>query len=311
MVKYTVTVKSRGGSGMERSLSFSTGEFAKICGVNKRTLHYYDEQGIFSPDHVGENGYRYYSVRQFYPFIMIRMLRQMGLELSEIKEYMEHRSPAGLEKLLSEQEVCLDAEIRKLQYMKEIVRNRRSTLAIARNVRCGEVAIEKWPAANLIYSYPVRDFMLQGKQGEMERVIMEHMRYMLEHELTTGTTFGAMTAKEDFFSGHENIFLRFFTVTTKSLQDVPKELCAVRPAGRYLVTYFSGDYMATKDSYQRLRQYLLLHSDLKAGAFAYEESMLEELGAANEREYVTRIAIPLWSAATKIKMRMNLKQREE
>ncbi len=292
---------------MEHSLSFPTGEFAKLCGVNKRTLHYYDEQGIFSPDHVGENGYRYYSVRQFYPFIMIRMLRQMGLELSEIKAYMEHRSPAGLEKLLAEQENWLDAEIRKLQYMKEIVRNQRRTLAIARNIRCGEVAIEKWPKANLIYSQPVRDFILQKKQGEVERVIMEHMRYMMEHELTTGTTFGAMTAREDFLSGHENILSRFFTVTTKSLQDVPKDLCAVRPAGRYLVTYFAGDYMATADSYRKLRQYLSAHPDLRAGAFSYEESMIEELGAANEREYVTRIGIPLLPSAAK----MDLKQREE
>ena len=66
---------------MEGGLNFQTGEFAKLCGVNKRTLHYYDEQGIFSPDHVGENHYRYYSARQLYPFIMIRLLRQMGLDI--------------------------------------------------------------------------------------------------------------------------------------------------------------------------------------------------------------------------------------
>ena len=65
---------------MEGGLNFQTGEFAKLCGVNKRTLHYYDEQGIFSPDHVGENHYRYYSARQRYPFIMIRLRRQMGLK---------------------------------------------------------------------------------------------------------------------------------------------------------------------------------------------------------------------------------------
>ena len=37
---------------MEPKPMLHTGEFAKLCGVNKRTLHYYDEQGIFSPDHV-------------------------------------------------------------------------------------------------------------------------------------------------------------------------------------------------------------------------------------------------------------------
>lgn len=79
---------------MEPKPMLHTGEFAKLCGVNKRTLHYYDEQGIFSPDHVDANGYRCYAVRQLYPFIMIRLLRQMGLDLAEIQDYMSHRSPA-------------------------------------------------------------------------------------------------------------------------------------------------------------------------------------------------------------------------
>ena len=92
---------------MKRRLTFHTGEFARIVGVNKRTLHYYDEQGIFKPDHVAENGYRSYSFRQFYPFYLLRMLRGMGLEISEIKEYMEHRSPARLDALLGEQQQWL------------------------------------------------------------------------------------------------------------------------------------------------------------------------------------------------------------
>ena len=46
---------------MARKRSFHTGEFARIVGVNKRTLHYYDEEGIFRPAHVEPNGYRSYS----------------------------------------------------------------------------------------------------------------------------------------------------------------------------------------------------------------------------------------------------------
>ena len=100
---------------MEPKPMLHTGEFAKLCGVNKRTLHYYDEQGIFSPDHVDANGYRCYAVRQLYPFIMIRLLRQMGLDLAEIQDYMSHRSPARLETLLKEQEEWLEGELRRLE----------------------------------------------------------------------------------------------------------------------------------------------------------------------------------------------------
>lgn len=29
---------------------YTTGQFAKLNGINKRTLHYYDEIGLFSPE---------------------------------------------------------------------------------------------------------------------------------------------------------------------------------------------------------------------------------------------------------------------
>lgn len=278
---------------MEYRLTFPTGEFARLCGVNKRTLHYYDAQGIFSPDHVGKNGYRYYSVRQFYPFIMIRLLRQMGLDLAEIKDYMSHRSPARLEKLLAGQEEWLDAEIRKLQYMKKIVRNQRHTLNMAQHVRCDEVEVETWPKTNLIYSRPVREFMKREEQDRVERIIMEHLRYTMEHELTTGSSFGAMVAREDFLTGRESLLLRFFTVTTKPLRGVPRDLCAVRPAGQYLVTYLRGDYMKTGPAYKRLCSYLQEHPEWQAGEYSYEESIIEELSAADMQEYITRVAILL------------------
>ncbi len=44
---------------------YPSGEFAKLAGVNKRTLHYYNDIGLFCPQIVGENGYHYYSCFQF------------------------------------------------------------------------------------------------------------------------------------------------------------------------------------------------------------------------------------------------------
>ena len=46
----------------------TTSQFAKIHGVNKRTLHYYDDIGLFSPNKKGDNGYRYYDISQSIDF---------------------------------------------------------------------------------------------------------------------------------------------------------------------------------------------------------------------------------------------------
>ena len=36
-----------------------TGEFARLCNTNKRTLFHYDEIGLFSPAYTDEKGYRF------------------------------------------------------------------------------------------------------------------------------------------------------------------------------------------------------------------------------------------------------------
>ena len=47
-----------------KSLYFTAGQFARLHQLNKRTLHYYDDIGLFSPAYKGENGYRYYTINR-------------------------------------------------------------------------------------------------------------------------------------------------------------------------------------------------------------------------------------------------------
>ncbi|SEH22396.1 MerR family DNA-binding transcriptional regulator [Selenomonas sp. KH1T6] len=99
---------------MARRMTFHTGEFARITGVNKRTLHYYDQQGIFSPDSIEPNGYRAYSSRQFYPFYMIRMrdylqehkLKPAGPSYEE--SLLEDMSTANAEEFITRVAVPVD-----------------------------------------------------------------------------------------------------------------------------------------------------------------------------------------------------------
>ena len=58
---------------------FTTGEFAKLCGVKKQTLFHYDQIGILRPEIIASNGYRYYSVLQFDTYITIAMLKELDI----------------------------------------------------------------------------------------------------------------------------------------------------------------------------------------------------------------------------------------
>ena len=72
-----------------------TGDFAKLCNTNKRTLIHYDEIGLFSPAYTDEKGYRYYSENQCDTFFTITCLKEIGMPLKEIKRFIIYRKALG------------------------------------------------------------------------------------------------------------------------------------------------------------------------------------------------------------------------
>jgi DNA-binding transcriptional MerR regulator len=61
-------------------------EVAKLVGVSRRTLHYYDEINLLKPSGKLENGYRIYSTKDIDTLQQIMLYKTMGMSLEEIKE---------------------------------------------------------------------------------------------------------------------------------------------------------------------------------------------------------------------------------
>lgn len=77
-------------------------KFAQLVGTTRRTLIFYDQKDIFKPKQIGENNYRYYGYDQIYKIELILGMRDLGLSISEIKDYLDDESNLVLnEKLLS------------------------------------------------------------------------------------------------------------------------------------------------------------------------------------------------------------------
>ena len=77
---------------MNQERYIKTGEFAKLVGVTKHTLFYYDKIGLFSPEIKLENGYRFYSFDQLDVFDVIQTLRELDVSLEEIAEVVSKRT---------------------------------------------------------------------------------------------------------------------------------------------------------------------------------------------------------------------------
>jgi DNA-binding transcriptional MerR regulator len=74
----------------EGSQMFKIREFAEIAQVPMSTLRYYDEIGIFKPASVDpETGYRFYSIDQLLQINRILALKDLGLELAQIVQFLD------------------------------------------------------------------------------------------------------------------------------------------------------------------------------------------------------------------------------
>ena len=108
---------------------FTTGELARLNGISKQTLIFYDRAGVFSPNEKDPyNGYRYYGADQLEMLDHILILKDMGLSLKEIRAFLSLSGPSDALAVLRRQREALAA------------RQRRLSAALTRlNVKIGEL----------------------------------------------------------------------------------------------------------------------------------------------------------------------------
>ena len=65
-------------------------EVSELTGISVRTLHYYDEIGLFKPTEVKETGYRFYDDKAIDKLGQILVFRELDLPLADIKLIMDN-----------------------------------------------------------------------------------------------------------------------------------------------------------------------------------------------------------------------------
>ena len=96
---------------------YSTGEFAKLCGVKKQTLFHYDQIGLLEPAVRDEKGFRRYTHEQYGDYLMIACLKEAGMALKDIAAYLSTDSD---EERAATLEACLEQLDAKIEYLKRV-----------------------------------------------------------------------------------------------------------------------------------------------------------------------------------------------
>lgn len=102
-------------------MEYSIQALAKLSGVTTRTLRWYDEIGLLKPSRVADTGYRYYGPAEVDRLQHILFFRALGVELAQVKTYLEDPSLDRLS-LLRTHLVDLEGERERLDHLIQSVR---------------------------------------------------------------------------------------------------------------------------------------------------------------------------------------------
>ncbi|MGL4739044.1 MAG: MerR family transcriptional regulator [Cellulosilyticaceae bacterium] len=263
---------------------FTTGEFANICGVKKQTLFHYDEIGLFSPAHTLANGYRYYSYRQLYVFIMIRTLKELNMPLKEIKTYLSTRTPENYLALLHEKLAEVDTAITHLSQIKNRLTTATKHTMLALHTRHAEPILAEEDSEYLLISSPLSS----ATQKEFSEFTLEYIQFCNNHMLSTHDPLGCLIQFEDIADGLKNCFTCLYSTTLDPT--IPSVI--TKPKGLYAITYHHGSYATTYLTYQKILAFLSKYN-LQPGAFFYEDYLIDDLASSQESDFVTRIRIQI------------------
>lgn len=262
------------------NVKLTTAQFAKLHGINKRTLHYYDNIGLFSPESKGENGYRYYDISQSMAFEYILMLKELNMSIGEIEDYYKMPTPEKFLEIADEKEEEIDREIEKLKYIKEVLKTKREQLEICRNLKGEEIRIEELEEEK-IYTLPydftddnLSDFFMYIK----DKWSIEQIR------MGIGSFISLNKVRDRDFEKYNGIY-------TRAVEDASDRNAVVKPDGKYLCGYQKGTWDKAPVMYEKLLGFAE-EKKLELTGYVYEIG-LNEFAISEHDEYVTKFMVKI------------------
>ena len=262
---------------------FTTGQFAKMHGLNKRTLQYYADIGLFCPEIVKENNYRYYTHQQSTALEVILILRELGVSLEEIKKYIVSRSPENLMAVLRHKRVEIAEQMKNLDRMDYIITNKMQELEQYKDIDVDFIGVVDMPA-----EYYIHDKLVGNIEEEAAINTIYHMaNYRHTSKLFSGYSWGTMVSAKELLKGNYTAYAYIFSKLDNRLKNQHTHL---KQKGKYLVAYSKGDYNLLPKTYERMLAFAALHG-IEITGYSYEESVIDEFSVADINDVVTKVSI--------------------
>ena len=260
---------------------FSIGEIAAVCGVSIDTLRFYETKELISPAHIdSESGYRYYSRENLLRLRTILGLKDAGLSLLDIREYLDGGKHTD-QKLagLLERRGLLDRAIENLQI---------------RGIKTGDLTVHE-------IELPERLCLCRTVEAKDGTHALRAIGKFYDELIRGGVPISR--AWPEFCEYPNDGLLRGefpvadFTVTAclpiYNKNAPPEAVCY--PPGAAVTVNYRGGYYGLREAYEVLSQYIEAHGYVPAG---YTQEIYVGIDAdgsvsLDDADNVTRVIVPV------------------
>lgn len=269
---------------MSQKIFFTISDFAKLSGVTRQTLIYYDRIGLFSPDHVAENGYRMYSRHQLDVIGIITILADLGVELKQIKSILKSISPDTMEEVLEYQLSNIKGRIKKLTALEDMLELRLG------QIRTGKSVVGNTPAFHITQldvdvPFFVGKTINSAHSDINDEMVLEFFESIEKRHIPLVFTFGYIKELSCISQGEfDKAKCLCFRVKN------PEYANNVMKKGKYLVGYGHGYYGKSSELYKDLIDYAE-RNNLSLIGDAYEEYLIDELAQTDANSYIFQVSI--------------------
>lgn len=268
----------------KKSKLLTIGQFAALHGVNKKTLMWYDEIGLFHPAVIHpQNGYRYYSYYQSSILETILLLRELDVPIHEIQAFMQNRSAASMKQLLQEKIEDLDRNLAHLKAVRKTLMYHRQNMSTLLTMDLSQISIVKKKERSLV-TVDVSQNTSFDKLVEL--ITNETKKYQLRrlHDASYGTMISVESLYQGAFENYSKMFIEIpFPIKKAGLH--------IQPAGEYVRAFYKESGKNSVVCYQKIFDFAAKHN-LTLSGFSYEiiinENVIEKMEDA-----LVQIEIPV------------------
>lgn len=262
-------------------------EFAQVTGITRRNLLFYDEIGLLSPAMIDENNhYRYYTYQQIDTANVINVLRETGMPLKKIKEYLRGRSPEKLIRMLDTQKKCVQEKIAVLLQTVGMLDTRieLTEQGLLAETDIDAITIKACEATPILLGpeLPADSHILDGWY-----YLVDFYKFCEQNKVIRGLPTGTVISHADLIrrnTTHPSFY--YYRPVDKHSYLTNAE----KPKGLYVIGQERTEYAKSSNLYSRLFSYIN-EANLQICGNSYEEFLLDEISTTDATQYLLQASI--------------------